>query len=256
MIDEKDLVDGFKKLGLDKGNFVLVHSSFKSLGEVSGGPQVVIDALLKCIGKNGTLLMPTFNFDFSNKGISFDVRNIPSQMGIITELVRKNPKSKRTMDPIYSFSILGKLSDFLGGIQYENSYDKDSMFAKLRELNGKIMIIGLKYNNSMTFFHHVEEMQHVDYRKNKQFSGLVTNHNGVTSEDSITLYVRDLERGVITEVERMGKILENEGFVQVRKIGNSTVKLMKANDVYQRTIQEMKKNPYILCKFEPPGKNM
>ena len=34
----EELVEGFQKLGVNKGDTLLVHSSYKSLGEVEGGP--------------------------------------------------------------------------------------------------------------------------------------------------------------------------------------------------------------------------
>jgi len=249
MIDEKDLVDGFKKLS---GDFVLVHSSFKSLGEVDGGPQVVIDALLECIGKNGTLLMPTYNWDFSD-GVnnSYDVLNTPSKTGILNEIVRKNPHSKRTMDPVYSFAILGKLRDGLYDLTYESSYGKDSMFAKLRELKGKIMVIGVEnYNRWMTFFHHCEEMSNVNYRYLKTFHGNITGYDRKTIPGKIAFYVRNLEMGAQTELNKMGKILEDKKIIKMQKIGNSIAKFMDANEVYARTLKEISNNPYILCKFE------
>lgn len=250
MINFDDLVLGFENLGLKKNDLVLIHSSFKSFGGVEGGPQTVIDALTEIVGKNGTLLFPTFNFDFSSEGSTFDVKKTPSQMGILTEFARKNPNSKRTIDPIYSFVVLGELKDELGNLVYENSYGPNSMFAKLREKKGKIMVIGLKYNDSVTFFHHVEEIQKVDYRFPKEFHGEIIDYDNERKKGKITLYVRNLEMGTLTDVDKMGVILENENIVKVQKIGNSLVKLMDAKEVYARTVQEMKKNPHILCNFK------
>ena len=248
MLHKKDLISGFRKLGLTKDDTVLVHSSFKSFGGVEGGAQAVIDAILEVI-QGGTLIVPTFNFDFC-EGKPFDVRNTPSYMGIITELIRKNQKSRRLLHPIHSFSILGKLSEELGSLRYKSTYGEDSLFAKLRELEGKIMIIGVEYNRSMTFFHHIEEMEGCDYRYLKEFTGEITDFDGNTYIDSFTFFVRDLDRGVETQVNPMGEILEQKGVVNIEKIGESTVKLMRANDVYKITAQEMKKNPFLLYQIK------
>ena len=79
MLTFENLVDGFRKLGVEEGDTLLVHSSYKSLGAVDGGPQIVINALETVLGEEGTLVMPTFNFDF-NKGTPWDVRSTPSKM--------------------------------------------------------------------------------------------------------------------------------------------------------------------------------
>lgn len=245
MLASDDLILGFSELGVEPGDILLVHSSYNSFGGVEGGPQTIIDSLLEVLGKEGTLIMPTFNFDFC-KGTPWDVRKTPSQMGIITNLVREHPDAKRVFHPIYSFAILGKNAAALTQERYKSSFEKNSLFGKLRDMDGKIMIVGLSYTNSMTFFHHVEEMEGVDYRYMKAFTGLVTDENGKTYQDTFTMLVRDLEKGVITEVDPMGELMEEAGIVSVRQIGDAIVKLMKANEVYNFTAREMKKNPSLL----------
>ncbi len=46
MIGKNELIEGFQQAGVNPGDTLLVHSSYKSLGGVDGGPQAVIDALL------------------------------------------------------------------------------------------------------------------------------------------------------------------------------------------------------------------
>lgn len=249
MLTLEKLVEGFHELGVEKGDTLLVHSSYKSFGEVEDGPQTVIRALEAALGAEGTLIMPTFNFDF-NKGIPWDVRMTPSRMGILTEFVRKDPRSKRVFHPFYSFAILGRHTDMLGSLRYKSAYERDSVFGKLRDLDGKIMVIGLSYNDSMTFFHHIEQMEGVDYRFLKQFTGEVTDENGSMYTDTFEMLVRDIDKGVKTMVDPMGALMEKAGIIKVRKIGEADVKLMKANEVYEFTAREMKRDPHLLYYIE------
>ena len=247
MLTFEKLVEGFRELGVEEGDTLLVHSSYKSFGEVEGGPQLVIRALEAVLGtdKDGTLIMPTFNFDF-NKGQPWDVRTTPSKMGVLTEMVRTDPRAKRVFHPFYSFAILGKHAETLGSLRYKSAYERDSVFGKLRDLNGKIMVIGLSYTNSMTFFHHIEQMEGVDYRFLKQFTGEVTDENGNTYADTFEMLVRDIDKGVITEVDPMGALMEQAGVIKSAKIGEADVKLMKANEVYEFTAREMRRDPHLL----------
>src|SRR5574342_1435289 len=111
MITKQFLMDEFRLLGMSWGDTVFVHSAYSSLGRapggVEGGPQTVIDAILEVIGPGGTLIMPTFNYDFL-KGVVWDIRTSPSQMGILTELVRQDPRARRMFHPIYSMAAIGK----------------------------------------------------------------------------------------------------------------------------------------------------
>ena len=243
----EELFEGFQKLGVEQGDTLLVHSSYKSFGEVDGGPQTVVRALEAALGTDGegTLIMPTFNFDF-NKGMPWDVRKTRSKMGALTEIVRIEPRAKRVFHPFYSFAVLGKHAEMLGSLRYKSAYERDSVFGKLRDLDGKIMVIGLSYNNSMTFFHHIEQMEGVDYRFLKQFTGEVTDENGNTYTDTFEMLVRDIDKGVMTMVDPMGALMEEAGIIQSRKIGDADVKLMKANEVYEFTAREMKRDPHLL----------
>ncbi len=247
MLMFEKLVEGFRALGVEQGDTLLVHSSYKSLGDVDGGAQTVVRALESALGTDGdgTLIMPTFNFDF-NKGVPWDVRTTPSKMGVLTELVRTDPRAKRVFHPFYSFAILGKHAEMLGSLRYKSAYERDSVFGKLRDLDGKIMVIGLSYNNSMTFFHHIEQMEGVDYRFLKQFTGEVTDENGVTYTDTFEMLVRDVDKGVLTMVDPMGALMEEHGVIKSSKIGDADVKLMKAYEVYEFTAREMKRDPFLL----------
>lgn len=253
MIDFNGLVSGFKKIGLSTNDVVMIHSSFKSFGGVEGGPQTVIDALIYVVGEGGTLIFPRFNFDFSTHGTTWDVRHTPSHMGIISEFARKDTRSRKVFHPIYPFSIIGKHADELVKHRYKGGYSKDSIFHKLRELDAKIIQIDKVYKGT-TLIHHVEEMMQVDYKYFKDFKGIVIDEHGREYEDTFNLYVRDWEKGYVTDVIPIGKILEEEGIMKIDKIGDATVWFMNAEDVYQCTVNAIKKNPHVLCKIIPPTK--
>ena len=249
VIGLKELTSGFKKVGLVDGDVLLVHSSFKSFGGVEGGPKTVIRALGKAIGKEGTLIVPTYTFEFcdqfnkTGQGL-FDLKKSPSEMGIITEMVRKMPKSIRSVNPIYSMAAIGKrAAEITSADEDKNVFGEKSIFSKLFQLNAKIMIIGLNYNKAMTFFHYIEHVVGCDYRYPKQFCGLIKNGK-YTYKDGYTMDVR--HKNIVTDVDAMGEVLEKNGIVQKTKIGQSEIKLLSAKDVFRVTAKEMKKNPRLL----------
>ncbi len=212
----------------------------------------MIAALERTLGPAGTLVMPTFNFGFC-QGERFDVTRTPSQMGILTELARTDPRARRVGHPIYSFSVIGARSDEAGGIHNISSYGPDSLFAKLVEWDAKIMVIGLTYNDSMTFFHHVEEIEGCDYRYMKSFTAPYVDEQGREAPRTYTMFVRDLQRGVVTAVDPMGELLEREGAISSLALGESTVRLMRAREVYERTASRLSNRPGLLFQLEEPG---
>ncbi len=203
------LVNNWHRSGLEKGDLVLIHSSLKrllkTLNDEFGIPVTpvdIFDTLLTALGEDGTLVLPLYNFDFPQTGY-FNINETPSQMGLLTELGRKHSESVRTGHPIYSFSVIGKMAKEFENIDNKSGYGSDSPFATIKALNGKIGIIGLTDQNSMTSYHFVEEQNLVDYRYFKNFTGRYIDKNGVESIRTYSLYVRDLERGVKTNVNRM-----------------------------------------------------
>lgn len=246
------LVETFRTVGVEPGDVLLVHSSYKSLGGVHGGPATVIDAFLEILGPDGTLVMPTFNFDFC-RGVPFDARETPSQMGVLTELVRTRPDARRVPHPIYSFAVLGARADECAQIRNTSSYGPDSLFAKLHEWDGKILVIGLSWNDSMTFFHHVEELEGCDYRFMKEFTGEYTDVDGSRSTRTFTMLVRDIDRGVQTMVDPMGALLEQHGVARVGRVGGATIKLVRASELYEFTKREMRREPGLLYRIGSSG---
>ena len=59
VVIKQDFIEAFGKLGLEKGQNIIVHTSLKSLGYVCGGAQTVIESLLETVGSEGTIMMPT-----------------------------------------------------------------------------------------------------------------------------------------------------------------------------------------------------
>lgn len=202
--------------GVEEGDTLLLHSSIqrlmRTMTRVYRALTVadVYESFRLAVGPKGTLVFPLFNFDFT-KGIPFDLRSTPSHMGVLTEFARTRPQTVRTGHPVYSFSVTGHLADRFCGVDNFSAYGKDSPFALLRELDAKLGVLDLADQDSMTFYHHVEEMYGVDYRYHKTFMAPYTDIHGVTRDKTYGIFVRDLARGVKTYVNPAGESLWIKG---------------------------------------------
>jgi len=215
----KTLCDRWRSAGLAEGEVLLLHSRLSptlrrlvALG-ARPSPDLVIRSFLDVLGRQGTLLLPLFNFDFT-KGFPFHIRSTPSQMGVLTECGRTWPGVIRTGHPIYSFAVIGNKVDLFRGIKNFSGYGADSPFGMLRQIGGKIGILDLPDQNSMTFYHHVEESCNVSYRFHKTFTGLYTGEDDIERQENFGLFVRDVEAGVVTHVNPMGERLWSLGLYQ------------------------------------------
>ncbi|MFB2593764.1 AAC(3) family N-acetyltransferase [Paracoccus sp. p4-l81] len=241
MTDFGTLADRWRGAGIAAGDTVLVHSSIKrTLHEAREaghplGPQEILASLLDAVGAKGTLVLPLFNFGFAG-GRDFDIRSTPSEMGALTECGRLHPDAIRAGHPIYSFAAIGANSAAFAGVDNESGYAEDSPFGILRRLDGKIAVLDLPDQNSMTFYHHVEEMRQVSCRYFKTFTGNYVDAEGRMSVRSYRLFVRDIENGVLTHVNPAGEIAWEKGLYSGDRPGcGSGMRVIRAQDMFDLT---------------------
>ena len=169
-IELKDIIADLKKRGIKKGDILFVHSSLKRIGFVEGGAQTVIDALLDTIGQEGTLVIPTYPlhntmYELCNmKNYVFDYKTTPTGLGAIPAVFLKYKNIHRSIHPTHSISAIGRYakeiteSHHIGG----KTYGENSPWAKLIEMNGKFLGIGITLGPT-TQYHYVEDIMGNDF---------------------------------------------------------------------------------------------
>lgn len=204
------------EIGINEGDILLIGSDITLLaleslrnGEKFDANQF-IDCIIEKVGDKGTIIFPTFNWDFC-KGIAFDYYNSPSRTGALTTAALKRKDFKRTKHPIYSFAVWGKDQNYLCNLENRSSFGSDSPFGYLHKQRAKMLIIGLDYQKSFTFVHHVEEIEKAPYRFQKDFTAPYINELGFEEVRTYSMYVRNLEPEVFTHINPIGYELERQG---------------------------------------------
>ncbi len=165
------LISDFTNLGVEKSDILFIHSSFKSLGDVDGGAGTVVAALEKVIGKDGLILMPSFNLlpSREERVDSWDIETCPSTVGWLTEYFRQMPGTYRSDHYSHSVAARGKgakafVNDHLrcegnqspwDYLPWGKTYGTHSPMFRAYQRNGKILMLGVDYNTS-TYIHLVE----------------------------------------------------------------------------------------------------
>ncbi len=126
-------------LGVREGGVLLVHTSFRSLGPVDGGPEALIAALRRAIGPEGTLVMPTM----TDGATVFDPRTTPThEMGITAERFWRQPGVLRSTHPGGSFAADGPLASRICAPQpLSPPHGLDSPVGRVMELGGQILLL-------------------------------------------------------------------------------------------------------------------
>ena len=101
-MNKSELIEAFRRIGLQEGMILEVHSSLRSFGHVEGGAEAVIDALMECVGPAGSIFMPALRLspplalteDDRRLGITSKIRVLPEDasrtaMGLIADTFRQ-----------------------------------------------------------------------------------------------------------------------------------------------------------------------
>ena len=141
----QQLFDDLKALGVNPGNTILMHSSWKSLGGLEGGPAAFFETFLRLLGTEGTLVLPALSYDNVHFDQPvFDVLNTTSCIGFLPEYFRTQiPGVVRSLHASHSCCIRGKHATFLaeGHELDETPVGPNSPFAKLPQLDGWILML-------------------------------------------------------------------------------------------------------------------
>lgn len=147
-------------LGLRPGGVLMMHASLRALGWLPGGAEAVIQGLLSALGADGTLLMPALSYEHvTRENPLFDVKNTPSNVGILPETFRQRAGTKRSTHPTHSVCAVGPLAAALLDPHIEDTTPcgPNSPFHNLPHHNGQILMLGcgLEPNTSI---HAIEEI--------------------------------------------------------------------------------------------------
>jgi aminoglycoside 3-N-acetyltransferase len=148
----------------------------------------------------------------------------------LTEYFRNAESVSRTAHPIFSVAIWGKRKGDYMEVGMD-SFGDDSIFAKLHQNDGKIVIFGSPFITSCTFIHYIEQKHGVPYRYFKTFTGMIRDKHGETSEEC-TYYVRYLDRDVNLDTRRLEQDLIEKGLMKEKKLGNGRVMVIRAADFF------------------------
>lgn len=208
-------LDYAKMLELERGSIVYLSSDVMQLiaGERQNGIKfdgdLFVESFINEIGEEGTLCIPTFNFEFCDKGY-YDIRKSKSMTGALGNVALRHPSFKRTAHPMHSFAVSGREQKFLCTLNNMDSFDEESPFHFFYKAGAVQIIVGTDYQRAMTFVHYVENCCKVPYRYYKNFTGVYKGYDDVLENRTIRYYVRNLGINPIEKFNRIGSVLEKE----------------------------------------------
>jgi aminoglycoside 3-N-acetyltransferase len=168
IVTYRDVYNGLRKLELDRGKPVMAHASLSAFGEVRGGADTVLAAVL---GLVDALVMPVFTYRSliipetgpednacpygtgkdQNSMAEFFKPDMPADrtMGVVAETLRRRVGVLRSAHPILSFA--GYKADTV--IQSQTLQDPFAPIGALIDLDAWVLLLGVDHtvNTSLHF---------------------------------------------------------------------------------------------------------
>jgi aminoglycoside 3-N-acetyltransferase len=240
-----ELESMLRAIGVKSGDTVMLHSAFGGSSGFRGSPKELTDAFLRSVGPSGNLLMVSLPYsssthEYLKKLKTFDVRQTPSRMGIISESFRRRTDVLRSFHPTHPVLAFGPQAEWIIADHDKCLYPcgPGSPFEKFSKLGGKVVFFNVPFA-TMTLFHYLEHL----VEKTLPFPLYLNEDFDVPSIDSSGARKLVRTRVFSPEAVRLRrpftlmKELDRLHLVKRKRLGNSRLTSVAAVDAIETTNQ-------------------
>jgi aminoglycoside N3'-acetyltransferase len=154
-LTQDELADQLRELGVAPGGVLVVHTSFRAVGPVAGGPAGLIGALRAALGPEGTLVMPSWTGSDEDP---FDPRTTPASpdLGIVADTFWRMPGGVRSEHP-FAFAAIGPEAEAVtAGPLPLPPHVHDSPIGRVYDRGGQVLLLGVGHDANTTL--HLAEL--------------------------------------------------------------------------------------------------
>jgi aminoglycoside 3-N-acetyltransferase len=250
--DSKGLKKALERLGIEKGDTLLVHSSYNYFNGFKENPQDIIKCLLEILGEEGNLLMVSLPYRSSSYAYLltrpvFDVIHTPSKMGIISEIFRRREGVLRSLHPTHPVTALGKDAAWIveGHQACLFPCGKNTPFDKFRRLKGKVLFFDVPFS-TFTFIHYIEDRikDRLPFQvySPEPMTGKIRDYDG--KEFTVDTFVFSDFAVKNRDPHMLEKCLLRENMLKKAKIGKTKLMSVQAEDAIECAKKMVEKKVY------------
>jgi aminoglycoside 3-N-acetyltransferase len=255
VVTRERIVEDLGRLGVERGQTLLVNASLSHLGWVDGGARTVVEALRDAVGRDeGTVVVPAGteeNSSFSRahraatKGMTwdelrayrnlmpaFDKHTTPSGMGAIAEALRTSDGAVRSDHPQSSFAAIGPAAkSLMAGHRLESHLGEFSPLAKLYDQHAQVLLLGVGYECCTAM--HLAEYRYTAHPPMQMYTCVVTSEGkrGWTCYLDVVLDDNDFDE--------IGKSLAERRPVREQTVGRADCRLLSFRDTVDFAVEWM-----------------
>ena len=151
-----------RALGVCEGDVLLVHTSYRAIGPVRGGPLGLIAALRAAAGTEGTLVMPSWSGD---EDVPFDPLHSPAaaDLGAVADIFWHQPGVLRS-GHAQAFAAAGPAAQqIIADPLPLPPHIPNSPVGRVHDLDGRVLLLGVGHDADTTL-HLAELLADVPYR--------------------------------------------------------------------------------------------
>ncbi|MEJ6952176.1 AAC(3) family N-acetyltransferase [Natronospora cellulosivora (SeqCode)] len=252
MYSRDDLLNDFKKIGINPQGTLLIHSSMKAIGEVENRADTVIDAFMEYM-KDGLLIFPTHTWEeYNNKDSIYNPEKETSCVGILTNIFRKRDGVIRSLHPTHSVAAFGKdAEEYVKGEEtMETPTPREGCWGRLYDKKAQILFLGCSLKRN-TYIHSVEEWSNVPGRLADKYTHYkIVKPDGELIDSSIYRH----EWGGVDISDNYDKLLKAflyKGIAKEGKIGDALSYLCDAKAMGDLVTEFLKKDIDVLTDDRP-----
>ncbi|MCL1806319.1 MAG: AAC(3) family N-acetyltransferase [Oscillospiraceae bacterium] len=247
MVTKQDLISNLSALNIDPNGTLMVHLSYKAIGEVEGRGDAVLDALIEYM-QPGLLVLPSHTWMINAANPVMDVLYTQTCVGLLTELFRCRPGVHRSLHPTHSLAAIGADAEtFLSGEEHiQTPCGKGGTYYRLWERDAQILLIGVNFTRN-TYIHGIEEwdgavgsikdtvtdLYVIDHQGNRLYTPQYRHDSRLGSEPFSKLEPDALAQGIMT----------------LGRFGDATTRLMRAKPLREMTAKLLKEDPTYLLRY-------
>lgn len=184
-LTRSSLLTDLVRLGVRPGGVIMVHASVRSIGPVTGGVNVVLQALLDAVGPTGTLAAyldfePFYEDDDTAEVPVFDKRiaHAARDHGILHETIRTWPGALRSDHPDAGVAAIGPLAAWITAEHpFHYGYGPGTPFAKILQANAQVLLLGAPLD-TITLLHYAEHEARIPGKRIRQYRRLMPTPQG------------------------------------------------------------------------------
>ncbi|MBR2353946.1 MAG: AAC(3) family N-acetyltransferase [Clostridia bacterium] len=163
-----DLFSQLDAMRIPRDRVVLMHSSLRLIGNVEGGTQGLLDALIEYFTEEGGLFcVPTHTWMSLDEEITLDLSDPKTCLGAFSDFCAADPRAIRSEHPSHSMAVFGDRDRALAFVKDDATVTSctspDSCYGKIYDMGGTILLVGVSHNRN-TYLHCIDEMLNIPNR--------------------------------------------------------------------------------------------